>query len=152
MKIWVKCYENYESSYIMGVFTEEEMIKNKSETVKKIIKPEIESLQEQIDHVKEERKPLQESFLEMCNNPVDKDSLSYKEYKKNRRLIAHKIEWYSKQIRTLQVKIDNLQEALNGDSFWIKVVLSRENINYRDYILNEEYIPTEDKWEFYESN
>ena len=55
MKIWVKRYENYESSYIMGVFTEEEMAKNK-----------IESLQEQIDHVKEERKPLQESFLEMC--------------------------------------------------------------------------------------
>ena len=67
-------------------------------------------------------------------------------------MIAHKIEWYSKQIRTLQGKIDNLQEALNGDSFWIKVVLSRENINYRDYILNEEYIPTEDEWEFYESN
>ena len=66
MKIWVKRYENYESSYIMGVFTEEEMAKNKIETVKKITKPEIESLQEQIDHVKEERKPLQESFLEMC--------------------------------------------------------------------------------------
>lgn len=40
MKIWVKCYENYESSYIMGVFTEEEMAKNKIETVKKITKPE----------------------------------------------------------------------------------------------------------------
>ena len=63
--------------------------------------------------------------------------------------MAHKIEWYSKQIRTLQGKIDNLQKALNGDSFWIKVVLSRENINYLDYILNEEYIPTEDGWEFY---
>ena len=152
MTMWVKCYENYESSYIMGVFTEEEMVKNKSETVKKIIKPEIEWLQEQIDHVKEERRPLQESLLEMCSNPVDKDSLFYKEYKKNRRLITHKIEGYSKQIRILQGKIDNLQKALDGDSFWINVVLSGAYINYREYILNEEYVPTKDEWEFYASN
>ena len=152
MTMWIKTYEYYESSYIMGVFTEEEMVKNKSETVKKITKPEIEGLQEQINHVKEERKPLQESFLEMCSNPVDKDNLSYKEYKKNRRLIAHKIEWYSKQIRILQGKINNLQKALDGDSFWVDVVLSGAHINYRDYILNEEHIPTEDEWEFYASN
>lgn len=152
MMMWVKVYEYYEDSYIMGVFTEEEMIKNKSETVKKIAKPEIESLQEQIDHLKDERKPLQETFFEMCNNPVDKDSPSYKEYKKNRRLMAHKLEKYSKPIQDLKNKIANLQRALDGDSFWVDVVLSRAHINYRNYILNEEYVPTEDEWEFYAFN
>lgn len=146
MKMWVKCYENYESSYIMGVFTEDGMLKNKIETVKKIVKPEIEELQEQINHIKEERTPVQRNLLEMCQNPVNKDSLLYKEYKKNRRLISHNIERYNKQIRILQVKIDNLQKALNGDSFWVGIILSRENINYREYNLNEEYIPTEYEW------
>ena len=133
MTIWVKLYEYYESSYVMGVFTEEEMAKNKSETVKRIAKSEIEGLQEQIDHIKKERKPLQESFLEMCANPVEKDSFSYKEYKKNRRLMAHKIEKYNKPI--------------DGDSFWVDVVLSREHIHYRDYVLNVENTPTEDELE-----
>ena len=152
MTMWVKTYEYYEDSYIMGVFTEEEMVKNKSETVKKIAKPEIEGLQKQIDYIKEERKPLQESFLEMCNNSVDKDSLFYKEYKKNRRLMAHKLKRYSRPIQDLKNKIANLQRALDGDSFWVDVVLSRAHINYRNYILNEEYVPTEDEWEFYAFN
>lgn len=152
MTIWVKLYEYYESSYVMGVFTEEEMAKNKSETVKKIAKPEIEGLQKQIDYIKEERKPLQESFLEICNNPVDKDSLSYKEYKKNRRLMAHKLERYSRPIQDLKNKIANLQRALDGDSFWVDVVLSREHIHYRDYVLNVENAPTEDDGEFYAFN
>lgn len=146
MKIWVKCYENYESSYIMGVFTEDGMLKNKIETVKKIVSTEIEDIQKQIDHIKEERKPVQKNLLEMCQNPVNKDSLLYKEYKKNLRLISHKIERYNKQIRILQGKIDNLQEALDGDSFWVHIILSRENINYREYNLNEEYIPTKYEW------
>lgn len=146
MTMWVKTYEYYEDSYIMGVFTEEEMVKNKSETVKKIAKPEIEGLQKQIDYIKEERKPLQESFLEICNNPVDKDSLSYKEYKKNRRLMAHKLERYSRPIQDLKNKIANLQRALDGDSFWVDIVLSREHIHYREYNLNEEYIPIKFDW------
>ena len=146
MKIWIKCYENYESSYIMGVFTEDGMLKNKIETVKKIVSTEIEDIQKQIDHIKEERKPVQKNLLEMCQNPVNKDSLLYKEYKKNLRLISHKIERYNKQIRILQGKIDNLQEALDGDSFWVHIILSRENINYREYNLNEEYIPTKYEW------
>lgn len=152
MKIWVKLYEYYESSYVMGVFTEEEMAKNKSETVKKIAETEIKGLQEQIDHIKKERKPLQESFLEMCANPVEKDSFSYKEYKKNRRLMAHKIEKYNKPISSLKNKVANLQKAIDGDSFWIDVVLSREHIHYRDYVLNVENTPTEDEWETFAFN
>lgn len=152
MTMWVKTYEYYEDSYIMGVFTKEEMVKNKSETVKKIAKSEIEGLQKQIDYIKEERKPLQESFLEMCNNPVDKDSLSYKEYKKNRRLMAHKLERYSRPIQDLKNKIANLQRALDGDSFWVDVILSREHIHYRDYVLNVENTPTEDELETFAFN
>ena len=152
MMVWTKCYEYYEDSYVMGVFTEEEMLKNKSETVKKIVNPEIESYQNQINYIKEERKPLQESFFEMCNNPVDKESPSYREYKKNRRLMAHRLERYNKPIQNLKNKIANLQKALDGDSFWVDVVLSREHIHYRDYILNEEHIPTEDEWGIYASN
>ena len=152
MTMWIKLYEYYESSYVMGVFTEEEMAKNKSETVKRIAKSEIEGLQEQIDRIKVERKPLQESFFEMCNNPVDKDNPSYREYKKNRRLMAHRLEKYNTPIQNLKNKIANLQKALDGDSFWVDVVLSRAHINYHDYILNEEHIPTEDEWEFYASN
>ena len=152
MMIWVKLYEYYEDSYIMGVFTEEEMFKNKSETVKKIANPEIESLQQQIDHIKEERKPLQEAFFEMCNNPVDKDNPSYKEYKKNRRLMAHKLERYSRPIQDLKNKIANLQKAIDGDSFWVDVVLNREHIHYRDYVLNVENTPTEDEWETFAFN
>lgn len=152
MMMWVKVYEYYEDSYIMGIFTEEEMIKNKSETVKKIAEPEIEGLLEQIDRIKTERKPLQESFFEMCNNSVDKDNPSYREYKKNRRLMAHRLEKYNTPIQNLKNKIANLQKALDGDSFWVDVVLSQAHINYRDYILNEEHIPIEDEWEFYASN
>lgn len=152
MTMWIKTYEYYEDSYVMGVFTEEEMVKNKSETVKKIAEPEIEGIQEQINHIKEERKPLQESFFEMCSNPVDKESPSYREYKKNRRLMAHRLERYNKPIQNLKNKIANLQKALDGDSFWVDVVLSREHIHYRDYILNEEHIPTEDEWGIYASN
>lgn len=152
MTMWIKTYEYYEALYVMGVFTEEEMAKNKSETVKKIAESEIKKLQEQIDHIKKERKPLQESFLETCANPVEKDSFSYKEYKKNRRLMAHKIEKYNKPISSLKNKIANFQKALEGDSFWVDIVLSREHIHYREYNLNEEYIPMEYDWQFYASN
>lgn len=147
MTMWIKTYEYYEVLYVMGVFTEEEMVKNKSEMVKKIAEHEIEELQEQIDHIKEERKPLQEAFFEMCNNLVNKDSPSYKEYKKNRRLMAHKIEKYNKPISSLKNKIANFQKALDGDSFWVDIVLSREHIHYRDYVLNIENTPTEDELE-----
>lgn len=146
MTMWIKTYEYYEALYVMGVFTEEEMVKNKSEMVKKIAEHEIEELQEQIDHIKEERKPLQEAFFEMCNNLVNKDSPSYKEYKKNRRLMAHKIEKYNKPISSLKNKIANFQKALDGDSFWVDIVLSREHIHYREYNLNEEYIPIKFDW------
>lgn len=146
MTMWIKTYEYYEALYVMGVFTEEEMVKNKFETVKKIAEHEIEELQEQIDHIKEERKPLQEAFFEMCNNLVNKDSPSYKEYKKNRRLMAHKVEKYNKPISSLKNKIANFQKALDGDSFWVDIVLSREHIHYREYNLNEEYIPIEFDW------
>lgn len=152
MTVWTKCYEYYEDSYVMGVFTEEEMLKNKAETVKKVAEPEIKQYQEQIDRIKAERKPLQESFSETCKNFVDKDDPSYREYKKNRRLMAHRLERYSKPIQDLKNKIANLQKALDGDSFWVDVVLNREHINYREYVLNEEHIPTEDEWEFYASN
>ena len=147
MTVWAKCYEYYEDSYIMGIFTEEEMLKNKTETVKRIVTSEMESYYNQIDLIKEERKPLQESFFEMCSNSVDKEAPSYREYKKNRRLMAHRLERYNKPIKDLKNKIANLQKALDGDSFWVDVVLNREHINYREYVLNEEHIPTEDEWE-----
>lgn len=145
MTIWIKCYEAYEDSHIMGVFTEEEMFKNKDSEVKRIAESEIEFLQNQIDRIKNERAPLQASFLQMCQNPVDKDDPSYKEYKKNRRLMAHRLERYNKPIQNLKNQIANFQNAIKGDSFWVDVVLNREHIHYRSYILNEEYCPVEEE-------
>ena len=59
---------------------------------------------------------------------------------------------YNKLISSLKNKIANLQKAIDGDSFWVDVVLSREHIHYRDYILNVENTPTEDEWETFAFN